>query len=137
MRRLPTFWLVQLAGWGAYGMSTFLTMLPTLPPSHRLPMLGAKLARAALGLVASLVLHRLYRRLRAAEAPPWAPPWATVLATGAACAALGAGWLLAYWQLIVPALHPAPPGLGWEAFPRAALDFVLVLLAWSAAYFAI
>jgi two-component system LytT family sensor kinase len=125
------FWLVQVAGWTAYGLSTFLTLLPSLPEGQRGTYLAAKLLRAAAGFGASLVLYRLYGWLRERKASPPA-----VLACAlVACGVLGAIWLLVYRVGIAPRLLPTPPPFGWEIFPRAALDLVFVLAAWSGIYF--
>jgi signal transduction histidine kinase len=126
-----TFWLAQLGGWGAYGLSTYLTLWASLPPGERGAYLAVKLLRAAAGFAASLPLLALYRALRRRGAGP-----AAVLAVaGVACAALGAVWLVAYRLAIAPAVLTSPPTWGWDVFPRAALDHAFVLATWSGVYF--
>src|SRR5687767_9984981 len=127
------FWIAQLGGWAAYGLSTYLTLLASLPASERLAYLIAKLLRAAVGCVASLLLRELYRTLRRRHARP-------VIVTTAAlvgCAALGALWLVIYRAGIAPALLTTPPAWGWDIFPRAALDLAFVLATWSGIYFGV
>jgi hypothetical protein len=130
---LAPFWVAQLGGWAAFGLSTFLTLLPVLPASERPAMLAAKLLRAAVGLGASLLLRALYRALRR-RGVGWS---ATMVAALVACTALGSAWLLVYRLCVAPLLLTSVPPFGPALFPRAALDLVFVLLAWSAAYFGV
>ena len=124
------FWLAQAGGWTAYGLSTFLTLLASLPPETHASYLAAKLARAGVGFVASLFLFRLYRELFGRHAHPL-----VTLGVGLiACGILGALWLFVYRMGIAPALLTTPPPFGWDVFPRAALDLAFVLLAWSGIY---
>jgi hypothetical protein len=132
-RLLAPFWVAQLGGWAAFGLSTFLTLLPALPASERPAMLAAKLLRAAVGLGASLLLRALYRALRR-RGVGWS---ATMVAALVACTALGSAWLLVYRLCVAPLLLTSVPPFGPALFPRAALDLVFVLLAWSAAYFGV
>ena len=127
------FWIAQLGGWAAYGLSTYFTLLASLPADERWAYLIAKLLRAAVGCGASLLLRELYRSLRRRQATP-------VMVTTAAlvgCAALGAVWLVIYRVGIAPALLTTPAPWGWDIFPRAALDLAFVLATWSGIYFGV
>jgi signal transduction histidine kinase len=127
------FWIAQIGGWGAYGLSTYLTLLASLPASERSAFLVAKLLRAAAGFGASLLLRELYQALRRWRASP------PVIAGGAliACTTLGAVWLVVYRLGIAPSLLTTPPAWGWDIFPRAALDLAFVLATWSGIYFGV
>ena len=63
MPKRQTFWTIQIVAWGAYGLSTYLSGLPSLSTTEMVDMLGSKMVRAALGMALSLVLYVLYRRL--------------------------------------------------------------------------
>ena len=127
------FWIAQLGGWAAYGLSTYLTLLASLPASERWAYLIAKLLRAAVGCGASLLLRELYRSLRRRRSPPLVVTTAALVG----CTALGAVWLVIYRVGIAPALLTTPPLWGWEIFPRAALDLAFVLATWSGIYFGV
>ena len=127
------FWIAQMGGWAAYGLSTYLTLLASLPASERWAYLIAKLLRAAVGCGASLLLRELYRSLRRRHSPPLVVTTAALVG----CTALGAVWLVIYRVGIAPALLTTPPSWGWEIFPRAALDLTFVLATWSGIYFGV
>ena len=57
------FWVAQIGGWVAYASSLFLTFLPGMEPGRRVAVLLNKELRAVVGIVLSLGLFRLYRRL--------------------------------------------------------------------------
>jgi two-component system, LytTR family, sensor kinase len=130
IRARRAYWIAQFGGWALYGISHFLTLLPDLAPDERMPYLAVKFARAALGLGASLVLHAVYRDLRARRVS--APAFA-IGAVGASTV-LGVLWLGIYRALVHP-LVISEPVLDTPAFSRAALDLVFALLGWSAVYF--
>jgi two-component system, LytTR family, sensor kinase len=127
-RRL--YWIAQLGGWTLYGISHFLTLLPALPATDRASYLVVKLARAALGLGASLLLHAVYRELRTRRVS------AATFAAGAlgASTLLGVVWLGMYRGIVHPLVIGDPP-IDAPAFSRSALDLVFALLGWSAVYF--
>jgi len=127
------FRLAQLAGWGTYGLSLFLTFLPSIPPSEAPLYLLAKLGRAGLGLLASLGLLRVYRGLRARGAT--LP--AVLFAALASCAVLGALWMIAYDQVITKPLLGHREAFDWAGLPRGTIDYGFVLLTWSAIYFGV
>jgi hypothetical protein len=124
------YWSMQLGGWGAFGLSTFLTLLAWTPPGQRWPLFLAKIVRAGLGFAASLVLTRIYGTLRRRQTSAWrAVPIAL-----ASCLVLGTLWTLAYRGVVAPGLLYSPPMFNTEVLPRAALDLIFVLIAWSALY---
>ena len=57
------FWIAQIGGWGAYASSLFLTFLPSMEPGRRLAVFINKELRAVVGIVLSLGLLWLYRRV--------------------------------------------------------------------------
>lgn len=128
-----SFWTVQLAVWGAYGFSTYLSGLPSLAEAEMFSMLGIKLLRAALGLVLSLALYVLYHRVmrRTSEIK--------VLATVAVAASLviSAVWQLLYLVAQTPPWSQASFSVDWASFRMAFPDYAFVMLAWSAAYLGI
>jgi two-component system LytT family sensor kinase len=128
-----SFWTVQLAVWGAYGFSTYLSGLPSLAEAEMFTMLGVKLLRAALGLVLSLVLYVLYRRTMRSTSD------IKLIATLAVAASLV---ISALWQLVYLAAQSLPWGdtalsIDWASFRMAFPDYAFVMLAWSAAYLGI
>lgn len=127
------FWTLQAFGWTAYGVSTYLSILPDLAAGQYLVVLVMKVVRTGFGFALSLPLYRLcrsvlrrggsYRRAALLAAP--------------ASAALGVVWLAAYRVATQP-VRPADLSLGgWATAPRASLDYAFVLLAWTAAYLGI
>lgn len=146
--RLSAFWmttLIQFSGWFAYGLSTFLSLLPHMPPHMRGIMLATKMSRAVIGMALSLVLLMLYRWLRSRR-PGIA---VTVIAAWVTSAVFGVLWMRLF-QLVLPASlrHPDVPH-GEMTLPVLAADMeshlaagstvemVFVLLAWSGMYHAI
>jgi two-component system, LytTR family, sensor kinase len=131
--RAGLYWTLQLAGWTAFALVSFLALLPTFPAAVVPRLAATKLTRAAWGLATSDVLRRLYRRLGVSRLPG-----ATALAIAAlSIVALGMAWyavFLATARVWAPA---GSPGLVWSALPHASWDSVVVLGAWSAAYFGI
>src|SRR5690349_21581150 len=57
------FCLAQIGGWGAYPSSRFLPFLPWMEPGRRLAVLLNKELRAVVGIIVSLGLLWLYRRV--------------------------------------------------------------------------
>ena len=126
------FHVVNATAWALYGISTYLAILPALPDGGQLSMLGIKAVRAAIGYTLSLGLHAgllaLIRR---------GTKRSTILAAAlAACIGGGVVWLVSYWAITEP-LRAAPLAApDWRSFPRAVLDYVLVLLTWTAGWMA-
>jgi two-component system LytT family sensor kinase len=128
-----SFWTIQIAVWGAYGFSTYLSGLPSLAEAEMFSMLGVKLLRAALGLVLSLVLYVLYSRVMRRTSD------IRMIATLAVAASLV---ISAVWQLLYLAAQSPPWGdtvlsVDWASFRMAFPDYAFVMLAWSAAYLGI
>ncbi|HEU5186480.1 MAG TPA: histidine kinase [Gemmatimonadaceae bacterium] len=146
--RLSAFWmttLIQVSGWFAYGLSTFLSLLPHMPPHMRGIMLATKMSRAVIGMALSLVMLMLYRWLRSRR-PGIA---VTVIAAWATSAVFGVLWMRLF-QLVLPASlrHPDVPRAEMTLPVLAAdmeshltagstVEMVFVLLAWSGMYHAI
>lgn len=126
------FWLAQLAVWGAFGVLTYLTSLGGLEPGTRFAMAVFKgLIRPALGILASTMLVLGYRRWLAGRAIPGrlAVPLVVV-----ACAVMSAAWLLASVTVFRP-FNPYGGPVVVAQLPRAGLEYLFALLAWSTAYF--
>ncbi len=132
VRRL-SFWTVQIAVWGAYGLSTYLSGLPSLAEAQMFSMLGVKLLRAALGLLLSLVLYALYRRVMRSTSD------IKIIATLAVAASLviSAAWQFLYLVAQTPPWGDAVLSVDWASFRMAFPDYAFVMLAWSAAYLGI
>ena len=124
-RLLSPYWTAQLLGWGAYGFAKY-TLAGGVYPS-----IGRVLLLIAIGLLASLPLRPLYRRLRARGI---AQPLMILLATLASFA-LANLWLLVYDGL----LHWSGtlPFEDWPSYSKSVLNKTPVLLAWSALYLGI
>lgn len=120
--RLSPFWTAQLLGWGAYAAAKYVM-------SHAAyPSVGRVLLLVGIGLVVSLPLRPLYRRLRIRGV---SQPLTLAVAV-AASFGLANVWLLLYDGL----LHwsGALPFEGWESYSKGVLNKTPVLLAWSALY---
>lgn len=146
--RLSSFWvmtLIQLGGWSTYGLSTFLSLLPVMPPEQHGVMLAAKWTRAGIGMAASYVLLALYRWL--GQRRP--PIGVIVISAWTASTVLGILWMTAFQQVIPSALAGAArlEGERSAAALAAALEshfvvgtrveMIFVLLAWSGMYYTI
>jgi two-component system LytT family sensor kinase len=119
---LSPFWTAQLLGWGAYGAAKYAL------PGNAYPSAGRVLLLVGIGLLASLPLRVMFRRLRARGV---SQP-VTILLAVVASFALANLWLLLYdgllhWRGILPFE-------GWETYSKGVLNKTPVLLAWSALY---
>ena len=124
----PSFWRMQLAGWAGYAALMVMTFLPLADAEGGLGrLIHLKVAHAALGLAASSVLVVGYRRIARLR----------VVASLLGAAALGVAWALAglayAWAIGVEL--DMPDEIAY--FPRRVLEDAVVLLGWSALYFAI
>lgn len=120
--RLSPYWLAQIAGWSAFALVTFLTLLPTVPPTIVPRLAATKVTRAVLGVLVSHLLYRLYvsRGLRL---------WMAGIVY-----ALGVGWFV-IWGLVSSLWQVGgSPGVDWPSVPHQSLESVIVLAAWSAVY---
>lgn len=125
-----TFWVIQIVVWGAYGLSTYLSGLPSLSEAEMVGMLGSKMLRAALGMGLSLILYLLYRRLM--ERP-------VDIKTIAGAAFIASVVASAVWQLLYRVVESSPWSGGglaidWGSYRMAFPDHAFVMLAWSAAF---
>jgi hypothetical protein len=122
MASLSPFWTAQLLGWSAYGVAKYALSRMMYPTAGRVLLL------VGIGLLVSLPLRPLYRRLRARGVSQPATIAIAVLASFA----LANLWLLLYDGL----LHwrGVQPFEGWESYGKGVLNKTPVLLAWSALY---
>jgi two-component system, LytTR family, sensor kinase len=122
---ISPFWTAQLLGWGAYGAAKYAL------PGGAYPSLGRVLLLVGIGLLTSLPLRPLFRRLRARGLSHAI----TILVAAVASFGLANLWLLLYDGL----LHwsGALPFEGWESYSKGVLNKTPVLLAWSALYLGI
>src|SRR5690349_22941562 len=98
------FWIAQVGGWGAYASSLFLTFLPSMEPGRRLAVLLNKELRAVVGIIVSLGLLWLYRRV----APePAVSARVGVVALAASVAAGVAGYFIHAAIMVAVGLQPS------------------------------
>ncbi|UCF19232.1 MAG: histidine kinase [Gemmatimonadota bacterium] len=133
MPKRLTFWIIQLAVWGAYGLSTYLSGLPSLSQAEMVGMLGAKMVRAALGLGISLGLYVLYRRLMRRPLEIRTIAGVAVLASVVASGI----WQILYLVVESPPWSESGFVFDWGSYRMAFPDYAFVMLAWSAAYLGI
>ncbi|HEU4533815.1 MAG TPA: histidine kinase [Polyangiaceae bacterium] len=127
MRGRYGFWKVQLLGWGALALCYIALSAPSVtgrPVADWWGLIAYKLTKSALGLVLSLGLYRLYRRLleRGVSLAVLG------LAAPALSFPLGAAWLAAVGLLCHGQVN-------LENFGRDTLNSGFVFVAWSALYF--
>jgi putative lumazine-binding protein/histidine kinase len=122
-----TFWVVQLAGWGALALSHIVLSAPAMsgrPVSDWGGVVFYKVTKSAVGLVFSLGLYRLYRGMLERGA--------SLVSLGLAAAALsfpvGAAWLVAVGLICHRVVN-------FDNFGRDTLNAGFVFVAWSALYF--
>ena len=129
------FWVAQIGGWIAYASSLFLTFLPAMEPGRRVAVFINKELRAVVGIVVSLGLLMLYRRV---VPTPEVGARAAILALAASVAA-GVTAYFAHGALMVGiGLQPSfDIFLEPTTMPRSILEFVFAFLVWSAAYFGV
>lgn len=133
MPRRLTFWAIQIGVWGAYGLSTYLSGLPSLSEAEMFDMLGSKMMRAALGMGLSLILYVLYRRLMERPAGIKTIAGVAVIASVAASAV----WQILYLLTESFPWSDAGFAVDWGGYRMAFPDYAFVMLAWSAAYLGI
>ena len=133
---ISSFWTVQLIGWPAYGLVSFLGVLPYVGLAPHLDSvrsaLFSKVAFTAAGIVISSALRLLYRR-ESDRGGSWVRISILVVA-----AAYVAG---TFTTLVANAARLFAggkyPGEGLSAYLGGAVNASAVFLAWSACYFAI
>lgn len=123
MKQKPSpFWTAQLLGWGAYGLAKYALA------RAQYPGVGRVLLLVGIGLLVSLPLRVLFRRLRSRGV---SQP-ATIAIAAAASFALANLWLLFYDGLLH--WYGVLPFEGWDSYSKAVLNKTPVLLTWSALY---
>jgi len=129
------FWVVQIGGWVAYASSLFLTFLPGMEPGRRVAVLLNKELRAVVGIVLSLGLLQLYRRL---TPEPDVSGRVAGIALVASLMAGIAGYFVHAAIMVGIGLQPSfDIFLDATTAPRSILEFVFAFLVWSAAYFGV
>ncbi len=129
------FWVAQIGGWVAYASSLFLTFLPGMEPGRRGAVLLNKELRAVVGIVLSLGLLRLYRRL---TPEPEVSGRVAGIALVASVLTGIAGYSLHAAIMVGIGLQPSfASSLDPTTAPRSILEFVFAFLVWSAAYFGV
>jgi two-component system, LytTR family, sensor kinase len=123
--RFSPFWTAQVLGWGTYALAKSVLSPTAYPAAWRVALL------VGLGLVLSLPLRALYRRLRAG---PLSQPVIITVAVVASFAMANV-WLLLYdgflhWRGVLPFE-------GWDSYAMAVVNKTPVLLTWSALYLGI
>jgi two-component system, LytTR family, sensor kinase len=129
------FWLAQVGGWTAYASSLFLTFLPSMEPGRRLAVFANKELRALVGIVVSLGLFWLYRRV---VTEPEMSGRVALIALVASVAAGFVGYFAHAALIVAVGLQPSfAIFLDPTSMPRSILEFVFAFLVWSAAYFGV
>ena len=133
LERAGPYWTLQLAGWTAFALISFLALLPTVPAAVVPRLAATKLTRAVWGLVASDLLRRLYRRLTAFDLPGGA----VLLIAMLGVVTLAVLWYAVFFNTARLWAPAGTPGLVWSTLPHASWDSVVVLGGWSAGYFGV
>ncbi len=120
--KLSPFWTAQLLGWGAYGLAKYALA------RAQYPNVGRVLLLVGIGILISLPLRTLFRRLRSRGV---SQP-ATIAIAAAASFALANLWLLFYDGLLH--WYGVLPFEGWDSYSKAVLNKTPVMLTWSALY---
>ena len=129
------FWVAQIGGWVAYASSLFLTFLPGMEPGRRVAVLLNKELRAVIGIVLSLGLLGLYRRL---TPQPDVSGRVAAIALIASLVTGIAGYFVHAAIMVAIGLQPSfDIFLDPASAPRSILEFVFAFLVWSAAYFGV
>ena len=129
------FWVAQIGGWVAYASSLFLTFLPGMEPGRRVAVLLNKELRAVVGIVLSLGLLRLYRRI---TPEPEVSGRVAAIALAASVVTGIAGYFAHAAIMVGIGLQPSfAIFLDATTAPRSILEFVFAFLVWSAAYFGV
>ncbi|MCP3099901.1 histidine kinase [Myxococcus sp. K15C18031901] len=128
MRLGPSFWKAQLWGWGAYALAGYILSIPNMLGDSSalgpLPIGLLKLLRSALGLLLSAGMAQVLDRMWARRPSLWVLG-VTSLAMSTVLAAV---WQTALrWMFgLTPVFH--------HGFPHDVLNYLVVLLAWSALF---
>ena len=129
------FWVAQLGGWIAYASSLFLTFLPAMEPGRRVAVFINKELRAVVGIMVSLGLLVLYRRV---VPQPEVSLRSALIAVAASVGAGITGYFAHAALMVGIGLQPSfDIFLEPTTLPRSILEFVFAFLVWSAAYFGV
>jgi len=129
------FWVAQIGGWVAYASSLFLTFLPGMEPGRRVAVLLNKELRAVVGIVLSLGLLGLYRRL---TPQPDVSGRVAAIALIASLVTGIAGYFVHAAIMVGIGLQPSfDIFLDPTSAPRSILEFVFAFLVWSVVYFGV
>jgi len=128
------FWVAQIGGWVAYASALFLTFLPSMEPGRRLAVLANKELRAIVGIVLSLGLLQLYRRV---VPEPEVNGRVVAIALIASVVTGIAGYFVHAAIMVGVGLQPSFAIFLDVTAPRSILEFVFAFLVWSAAYFGV
>ena len=129
------FWIAQVGGWGAYASSLFLTFLPSMEPGRRVAVFINKELRAVVGIVLSLGLLWLYRRI---SPEPEVSARISLIALVASIAMGVAAYFVHAALMVGVGLQPSfAIFLEPTTMPRSILEFVFAFLVWSIAYFGV
>src|SRR6476660_3850306 len=135
MTEMKKKYVGQIGGWVEYASSLFLTFLPGMEPGRRVAVLLNKELRAVVGIVLSLGLLRLYRRL---TPEPEVSGRVAGIALVASVLTGIAGYSLHAAIMVGIGLQPSFASfLDPTTAPRSILEFVFAFLVWSAAYFGV
>jgi two-component system LytT family sensor kinase len=133
-RRLSPFWTLQLAGWLAFGVAMTLSRVGAYPLGFMVVLKGLL---TVLGLLASLALRPLYRRV--ARGGATVPRMLLAAVAGSYLASLA--WTAVYNLLAAPvwAWHTGEPRRvrGVLGLFDGSIYHAFALLAWSVLYFAV
>ena len=135
-RKIAPFWILQLIGWAAYGLISFVGALPYVGLAPHLDSVKSaflsKTAFAIAGMVCSSLMRIFYRR-ESLRGFAWIriAPVAIVFSYSAGVVAVIVSNVA---RLIVSG---KPFTAGWSQFFGGAINASAVFLAWSACYFAI
>ncbi len=129
--RTALFWMLQLLGWGAYGLSMFLGALPHFPSAWH--ALVHKVIFVGLGFFISILLRVIYKSLWRRS---YSFPKITVVAVVSSYLfglIWAVGFNVARWSLI----ELDWSRIKWYDYANGGLSYCFVFLAWSALYFGI
>ncbi|HSI03945.1 MAG: sensor histidine kinase [Myxococcota bacterium] len=132
VRRLPSVWLTQCVAWATYGALAFLSFLPLVAAGECVILARMKIVQALTGLLLSSLLIPLYRAVRRLGVSAGA-----VVACFFGCIVLGA--LATVTENVLR--YVIFDDLDWATvlanFALCTLNFSLLLMGWTAAYFGI
>lgn len=129
----PSFWTLQLGGWGLYAILLIVTFLPIVAvEGGEVRLVLAKGVRAVFGLVFTSLMRLGYRRIFPSTFMRQAV-WALVTSVAFGLVWTGVGEVWASW-MYAGTYH-------WEKsrllFARTSFDYAVSLLGWSGLYFGI